>query len=193
MDDLSKRSTSLGGTGDAGPPQGPSGAPAGPEVAAAADPAALFGLTGAIERTGGLDGLVGKLREGGLSDEVDSWVSTGTNRPVDPQRLGQALGPETVQQLSAGSGIDIRSLLPLLAMFLPQIIDMLTPDGSPPAGGLDSAGGKGGLPDLGGLLGGLLGGAPGGGSAGTAGGTGTGVPGLDDLLTGRGGDKPGSR
>ena len=50
------------------------------------------------------------------------------SRPVDPQRLGQALGPDTVQQLSAGSGIDIGKLLPLLAMFLPQIIDMLTPD-----------------------------------------------------------------
>ena len=183
MDDLSKRSTSLGGAGGAG-------GPAGPEAAAAADPAALFGLTGAIEQSGGLDGLVGKLREGGLSDEVDSWVASGTNRPVDPQRLGQALGPDTVQQLSAGSGIDIGSLLPLLAMFLPQIIDMLTPDGSAPAGGLDSAGGQGGLPDLGGLLGGLLGGAVGGGSTGS---TGTGTAGLDDLLKGLGGDERGSR
>ena len=193
MDDLSKRSTSLGGAGDVGAPGGSAGTPAGPAAAAAADPAALFGLTGAIERTGGLDGLVGKLRAGGLSDEVDSWVSTGPNRTVDPQRLGQALGPDTVQQLSSGSGIDIGKLLPLLAMFLPQIIDMLTPDGSAPADGLDKAGGQGGMPDLGGLLGGLLGGALGGGSTGTAGGTGTGTAGIEDLLKGLGGDKPGSR
>ena len=144
MDDLSKLSTSLGGAGGAGRCGG-----------AAGDP--LTGLTGAIEQTGGLDGLVGKLRDGGLGSEVDSWVSTGTNQPVDPQRLGQALGPDTVQQLSEGTGIDIGSLLPLLAMFLPQIIDMLTPDGSTPSGGLDGAAGGGGMPDLGGLLGGLLG------------------------------------
>src|SRR5688572_24132052 len=173
MDDLSKRATSLGGVRDAG-------------STTSGDP--LTGLTGAIEQTGGLDGLVGKLRDGGLGSEVDSWVSTGTNHPVDPQRLGQALGPDTVQQLSKGSGIDIGSLLPLLAMFLPQIIDMLTPDGSTPSGGLDGAAGQGGLPDLGGLLGGLLGGSAGAGSTGSTG-TGTGAADLDDLLKGLGGDR----
>ena len=171
MDDLSKLSTSLGGAGGAG-----------------ADPAALTGLTGAIEQTGGLDGLVGKLRDGGLSSEVDSWVSTGPNQQVDPQRLGQALGPDTVQQLSAGSGIDIGALLPLLAMFLPQIIDMLTPNGSAPSGGLDGAAGQGGMPDLGGLLGGLLGGAAGAGSTGSTG-SGSGGADLNDLLKGLGGDR----
>ena len=93
-----------------------------------------------------------------------------------------------MQQLSAGSGIDIGALLPMLAMFLPQIIDMLTPNGSAPASGLDSAGGQGGMPDLGGLLGGLLGGAAGAGSMGTSGAAGS--AGLDDLLRGLGGERP---
>lgn len=176
MDDLSKLSTSLEGGGSA-----------------PADPAA--GLSGAIEQGGGLDGLVGKLREGGLGSEVDSWISTGANQPVEPHELGRALGPDTVQQLSAGSGIDAKSLLPLLAMFLPQIIDMLTKNGSTPAGGLDSAAGAGGTPDLGGLLGGLLGGVLGGTGAGTGTSTGTGsaapsgtadASNLDDLLKGLG-------
>jgi uncharacterized protein YidB (DUF937 family) len=174
MDDLSKRSTSLDSGG-----------------AVPADPAAVAGLTGAIEQTGGLDGLVGKLRAGGLDHEVDSWVSTGPNAPVDPERLGQALGPDTVQQLSSGSGIDVRSLLPLLAMFLPQIIDMLTKNGSTPSGGLDGATGQGGMPDLGGLLGGLLGGVLGGAGTGTAAAPGTTAnDDLSDLLRGLGGDKP---
>ena len=174
MDDLSKRSTSLASGGGV-----------------AADPTAVAGLTGAIEQTGGLDGLVGKLRAGGLDREVDSWVSTGPNAPVDPQRLGQALDPDTVQQLSSGSGIDVRSLLPLLAMFLPQIIDMLTKNGSTPSGGLDGATGQGGMPDLGGLLGGLLGGVLGSGGTGSAGAPGTTANAdLSDLLRGLGGDKP---
>lgn len=171
MDDLSKLSTSLGSGGSA-----------------AADPGALVV---AIQQTGGLDDLVGTLRQGGLQNEVDSWISTGANDPVDPQRLGQALGPDKVQQLSAGSGIDVGALLPLLAMFLPQIIDMLTKNGSTPAGGLDEAA-QSSMPDLGGLLGGLLGGALGGGSgtAGTSGKTGTtSTADLDDLLRGLGGDK----
>jgi uncharacterized protein YidB (DUF937 family) len=184
MDDLSNLSTGLSGS------------------SGAADPAAVAGLTEAIQRSGGLDGLVDRLRQGGLEPQVDSWVSTGPNDPVDPQRLGQALGPDTVQQLSAGSGLDVGALLPILAMFLPQMIDMLTKNGSTPTGGLDSATGRSGMPDLGGLLGGLIGGALGGGGAtgmpgttgtaatpGTSGTSGTtGSSGLDGLLRGLGND-----
>jgi hypothetical protein len=85
-----------------------------------------------------------------------------------------------MQRLSAKSGLDIGALLPLLAAFLPQIINMLTPDGSVPDGGLNGAAQGGGLGDLGGMLGGLLGGAGGAGGVGGAGGLG----GLDDLLGG---------
>ena len=46
--------------------------------------AAVGGLSQAIDGAGGLDGLLGKLRAGGLGDAVDSWVSTGPNQPVDP-------------------------------------------------------------------------------------------------------------
>jgi uncharacterized protein YidB (DUF937 family) len=163
MDDLSNLSRGLGSAGGA-------------------DVGATMGnLAGAIEDTGGLDGLVNQLRQNGLESEVDSWVSTGENQPVDPQRLGEALGPETVQRLSNGSGLDIQALLPLLAAFLPQLINLLTPNGETPSGGLDNALGSGGLGELGGLLGGLMGG----GSAGGAAGTGS----LDDLLRGLGGDK----
>ncbi len=89
--------------------------------------AALAGLQQAVQQEGGIDALLGKLKDGGLGQQVDSWVGTGGNQPVDPAALGQALGPDTVQRLSSGSGIDIGQLLPLLATFLPQIVDMLTP------------------------------------------------------------------
>src|SRR5919106_2465508 len=137
MDDLSSLSAGLGPAGGA-------------------DVGATMGdLAGAIDESGGLDGIVGQLRQGGLDEEVDSWVSTDENRPVDPQRLGDALGPETVQRLSNRSGLDIQALLPLLAAFLPQLINMLTPNGRMPEGGLNDALGSGGVGDLGGLLGGL--------------------------------------
>ena len=143
---------------------------------AGTDPAAAVGgLSQAIDGAGGLDGLLAKLRAGGLGDAVDSWESTGPNQPVDPDQLGAALGPDTVSRLSSSSGIDIGQLLPILAAFLPQIIDMLTPDGNVPSSGLDQA--AGGMGGLGGLLGGLLGGGAGG----------AGGAGLDDLLGGLGG------
>ena len=80
-----------------------------------------------------------------------------------------------MRRLSGSTGFSIQALLPMLAAFLPQIIDMLTPDGSTPAGGLNDAAG-GSMPDLGGLLGGLLGGSGGGGQAG--------MPDLGGLLGG---------
>jgi uncharacterized protein YidB (DUF937 family) len=151
MDELTKLTSSLGGeTGQTDPT------------------AALEGLTQAVQAAGGIDGIVAKLRSAGLGEAVDSWVSTGPNQPVDPARLGEALGPDTVKQLSAGAGVDAGQLLPMLAAFLPRIIDMLTPDGQVPSGGLGQA--AGGLGGLGGLLGGLAGaaGAGGAGSGGTA-------------------------
>ncbi len=118
------------------------------------DPAKLAGgVQEVFASQGGVDGLLAKLRAGGLGGAVDSWVSTGGNEPVEPAQLGAALGPDTVNQLSSSTGISIQSLLPMLAAFLPMIIDHLTPDGTAPKAG-DAAN----QPDLGGLLGGLLGG-----------------------------------
>lgn len=148
-------------------------------AAGTTDPIAAIGsLVAGLQSEGGLDALVAKLRAGGLGSAVDSWVSTGTNQPVEPARLGEALGPDTVNRLSATSGLSIQLLLPMLAAFLPQIIDMLTPDGATPSGGLNDAATTS-MPDLGGLLGSLLGGS--GGSSGQ-----TGMPDLGGLLGGLG-------
>jgi hypothetical protein len=130
------------------------------------DKAALAGLGQAVQAAGGIDGIVDKLRAGGLGGAVDSWISTGQNQQVEPASIGQALGPDTVQQLAAGSGMSAGQLLPMLAAFLPQIIDMLTPHGQVPSGGLGGA--MGGLEGLGGLLGGLAGAVGQGSSGGTS-------------------------
>ncbi len=118
------------------------------------DPNALTtGVQDVFASQGGVNGLVGKLKQGGLGSEVDSWVSTEPNKPVDPQRLGSALGPDTVGQLSSKTGLSVQALLPLLATFLPMIIDRLTPDGNAANTGSD-----GGMGQIGDVLGGLLGG-----------------------------------
>lgn len=106
---------------------------------------AIGGLVGG---EGGLQGLVDQLGKGGLGDAVSSWVGTGPNQAVDPQALGNALGPDTVSQLAGKTGLDVGSLLPMLATALPSVINAATPDGKVPQGG------AGGL-DIGSLLGGL--------------------------------------
>ncbi len=107
---------------------------------------AIGGLVGG---QGGLQGLVNQLDKAGLGDTVSSWISTGANKPVEPSTLGAALGDDKVNQLSSQSGLDVGSLLPVLAAALPAVIDAVTPDGKVPQG--DAAAGL----DVGGMLEGL--------------------------------------
>ncbi|KMO41364.1 hypothetical protein VQ02_05840 [Methylobacterium variabile] len=81
---------------------------------------------------GGLDHLVDRFRQGGLGDLIDSWIGPGHNRPVQPQQLAQALGPETVDTLSRQTGMGRDDLLAQLAQVLPGVIDGLTPQGRRP-------------------------------------------------------------
>jgi len=172
MDDLAGALNKLG---DAQPDQAAAGA------ATTTNPtAAVAGLASAIGQQGGIDAVLNQLRSAGYGQQVDSWISTDENQTIPPQQLGAALGDDKVQQLSASSGISIGQLLPLLAAFLPTIVNMLTPHGTTPAGGVNQAAANSG-PDLGGLLGGILGGL--GGASGGAGGQG-GMPDLGGLLGG---------
>ncbi|MBM4408680.1 MAG: DUF937 domain-containing protein [Chloroflexi bacterium] len=149
-----------------------------------ADPMKFVGaISDVFRERGGVEGFVNQLKAGGLGGAVDSWVSTGSNQPVEPAKLADALGPNTVNQLASKSGMDVGQLLPMLAGILPMIVDFLTPGGQ-----LPKEGGVGGLGDLGGLLGGLMGGGGAGGSAGMdAGGLGSMLGGL---LGGNGGGQP---
>lgn len=78
---------------------------------------------------GGIEGFADRLREGGLSDALDSWISTGPNLPVGASEIVAALGDGQIEQLSSAFGISADRLPELLAQFLPVIIDRLSPDG----------------------------------------------------------------
>ena len=82
----------------------------------------------------GLGELVDKFRQGGFEDIIKSWIGTGTNKHINPDQLHQALGPETVEDLSRTAGMPQDDLLSHLSRLLPDIIDKLTPKGQlPPA------------------------------------------------------------
>lgn len=101
-----------------------------------------------------LGGLVAQLQASGLGDQVQSWIGTGANKDVDPQQLRSAIGEDKLAGLAKGTGMPIDQLLPMLAAFLPQIVNMLTPKGRLPTAedGIDPG-------DLLGSLGGLFGGS----------------------------------
>ncbi len=87
-------------------------------------------------QTGGLPGLVQNLKDKGLGDVVNSWVSTGNNLPISGEQIRQFLGGDQIQQLAAKVGASKDDASNMLAQLLPQVIDRLTPDGKLPEGGV---------------------------------------------------------
>jgi uncharacterized protein YidB (DUF937 family) len=122
-------------------------------------------LTEMIESSGGLNGLIEKLKSSGLGDQVSSWVGTGENAKIDPTKLTQALGTEQIAALAQKAGVTVEQAQQGITDLLPGVIDKLSPAGQLP--GADQAadllkklpGGEGIADKLGGLLGG--GAAPG--------------------------------
>jgi uncharacterized protein YidB (DUF937 family) len=82
---------------------------------------------------GGLSAIVAKLEQGGLGDQVKSWIGNGQNLPITADQLKQVLGNEQVQQLAARYGIPVDALLKVLAEQLPTAVDHASPQGTLPA------------------------------------------------------------
>lgn len=81
---------------------------------------------------GGLGGLLERLSSAGHGDAVASWLGAGQNAPIQPDKLGSALGQTTVGDLARAAGISERELLAQLSRVLPGVVDKLTPNGRIP-------------------------------------------------------------
>jgi uncharacterized protein YidB (DUF937 family) len=97
---------------------------------------ALVSAVLAKTNLGDLQGLVTKLQQGGLNDQVQSWLGNGANLPVTADQLRAALGNEQVQQIARELGLPIDGALKLLAEHLPTVVDQASPNGTlPPSAG----------------------------------------------------------
>ncbi len=77
--------------------------------------------------------VVKQFEEKGMRDQVDSWVRTGPNKPVDRRQIEDAFGQRELDQYARSKGIDRDQLAEVLAKYIPRIIDELTPSGQLPA------------------------------------------------------------
>lgn len=83
-----------------------------------------------IEQNGGnVGGLLAQLQQGGLGDALQSWIAQGGNQSISSGDIEQALGG-SLGQAAQQVGLDSNQAGNLLAQFLPQIIDALTPNGT---------------------------------------------------------------
>jgi uncharacterized protein YidB (DUF937 family) len=93
----------------------------------------LPAVLGMVSSSGGIGGLLEKLKQGGLGDQAKSWVShDASNKPVDGQQVADALGPEQVNKLAEQAGVSPQEAASGLAQVLPEAVDQLTPAGEVP-------------------------------------------------------------
>ena len=101
------------------------------------NPSAMGGILEMITGggTGGIQGLIKKLTDGGLGNTVKSWIGMGENEPVEPDKLQNALGSDMVEKFASKMGISQSEAASQLSKQLPTVIDKLTPDGKLPESG----------------------------------------------------------
>jgi uncharacterized protein YidB (DUF937 family) len=92
--------------------------------------AAGGGLSGLLN--GGLSELSDRFRQNGQGDAVESWVSTGPNREVQPRDLEQAIGVDVLDDLEQQTGMRRDEILARLSRELPRAVDDFTPEGRLP-------------------------------------------------------------
>ena len=88
----------------------------------------------------GIEGLIERFRDSGMSSVLDSWIARGSNLPISPEDLQRVLGTETVEEIAQQAGLSRRVTADRLSQMLPFVIDKLTPHGRLPAGGLGDLG-----------------------------------------------------
>jgi len=89
----------------------------------------LGGAAAGTVLNGGLNDLLKQLQQSGQSDAVDSWVGRGPNKGIDQTDIADALGSDTLDQLTSYTGLQRDDMLSGLSQELPRFVDALTPSG----------------------------------------------------------------
>ncbi len=89
-------------------------------------------ISAALAKTnlGDLGGMVAKLQQGGLGDQVASWLGSGANLPVSAEQLRDALGNQQVRELAVHLGLPVDQALSVLSAHLPSLVDQASPNGT---------------------------------------------------------------
>jgi uncharacterized protein YidB (DUF937 family) len=90
-----------------------------------------------LQQNGGLQGMLGKMQQAGHGDEVQSWIGTGQNMPIDAGVLSQIFGQGQMEEIAQQLGVSHDEAAGQVAGTLPNVVDRMTPDGQIPEGHSD--------------------------------------------------------
>lgn len=82
-----------------------------------------------FQQYGGLPGILQTLKNGGLTEQVDSWVGKGANLNVGAQQIGAALDSSVLTGIAGKLNMTTDELTGKIAEHLPDVVNQLTPNG----------------------------------------------------------------
>lgn len=68
-----------------------------------------------------------------MREQVESWIGTGSNKPVDRRQIEDVFGQRELERMAEAKKIDRDRLAEVLAKYIPHIINELTPGGQMPS------------------------------------------------------------
>jgi uncharacterized protein YidB (DUF937 family) len=103
----------------------------------------LASLQKMFTSNGGLQGMMSKLSNSGMGQQVQSWVGTGENQPVSGHQVQQAMDPNELHSMAMKAGMSDEEASDQIAQAMPAMVNDVTPQGQIPqqdpfAKGLDS-------------------------------------------------------
>ncbi|HGM9732604.1 TPA: YidB family protein [Proteus mirabilis] len=82
-----------------------------------------------VETQGGIEGLVKQFNSAGLSELIQSWISTGSNLPINAEQIIQVFSSPVINELAAKINMNTAEASDMAAQYLPKLVDKLTPEG----------------------------------------------------------------
>jgi uncharacterized protein YidB (DUF937 family) len=74
------------------------------------------------EHPGGMDGILNQLKQNGLGDQVQSWISPGENKSISPEQVQQGFGSSMVDSIAQRAGISPAVATGILSVVLPLVV-----------------------------------------------------------------------
>ncbi|MGK5721118.1 YidB family protein [Proteus mirabilis] len=81
-----------------------------------------------VETQGGIEGLVKQFNSAGLSELIQSWISTGSNLPINAEQIVQVFSSPVINELAAKINMNTAEASDMAAQYLPKLVDKLTPE-----------------------------------------------------------------
>ena len=88
-------------------------------------------MLGFIQSSGGLSGVLDKIKGSGLGNQAQSWVNIDTNNDgIDADDVIRLFGQDTINNACQQTGASQNQVCQGIAELLPQVVNDLTPTGN---------------------------------------------------------------